>query len=215
MNSINGISTKKMIKNIQNLSNSSEEKILKTFDKINDNLDFDIIYYKSTYLKFSIIEENTIRKFKNLSKVQQSDLNYAIECAIDKEELNSNPIFYEKFKNLTHRIFNKLMSIIPPKRYLRLIRLALSMSLCLIGMPIPVFAQASTLAVKLNVLFEAVVSLSSLVIFACLSCEIIQHGIKKDVAVIWQIALKYLLIIVLLLSYKPVFRFLTEFFSDL
>lgn len=199
---------------IKMLNNSSDEFIISTFEKIDKELDVDTSFYKNIYMKISLFEMDFIRKYgkKIESKKIEFDFDENFEIAIT-EEGYSNPMFLNKLKNLTSKHFNNLLKILPNKDVLRLLRTAISLSLMMVG--IPQFAFASSFTQKVRVLEDGIKLMCSVVLFMFMAVELIQQGVKKDSAVVWQILLKYIAIIIALLSYKTIFKMIDEFFADL
>lgn len=205
------------IDRIKKLSNAPDNMILDTFDKIEKDLDLDVRNYKDIYMKVSMFEFDFMKK--NEKKINENKVEFNFdenfESAITEEQY-TNPLFIDKLKNLTAKHFNNLMKIFPNRNTMRLLRTAISLSLMMIG--IPNFAFAGTtgnFTSKVRVLENGVKLICSLVLFMFLAVELIQQGVKKDSAVVWQILLKYIAIMIALLSYKTIFKMIDEFFQDL
>lgn len=207
----------KTVDRIKKISNAPDNMILDTFDKIEKDLELDVRKYKDIYMKISLFEVDFMKK--NEKKINENKIEFNFdenfECAITEEQY-TNPLFIDKLKNLTAKHFNNLMKIFPNRNTMRLLRTAISLSLMMIG--IPNFAFAGTtgnFTAKVHVLENGVKMICSLVLFMFLAVELIQQGVKKDSAVVWQILLKYIAIIIALLSYKTIFKMIDEFFRDL
>lgn len=213
MSKFKQISFKQIFTKVNNLAKSSDEQILATFDKISSECKIDTVTYKNAYIKLSLLEFDINRKYGKTLRNSTFDLDKELEYALEKENIKYNEIFYLKLKNLVQKIFNTLLSIIPSKNYLRLFKTAFTLALCFISFPLPVFA--TTFIEKARAIEHGVKILGSVVIFMFLTCDLIQNGTKKDVAVCWQIVLKYLLILTALLSYRSVYNFIDSFFDEL
>lgn len=203
---------KQTFQRINNISKASDDIIVKTFDNIEKDLNIDTATYKNAYLRLSLIEFDFIKKYGNKTKKVQFNFDEEFELAITKEGY-TNAIFVNKLKNLTSKHFNNLIKLLPDKNVLKLLKTAITLSLLMVGMPS--FSFASSFNTKLRAIENGTKMIGSVVIFMFLTVDLIQNGVKKDSAVIWQIMLKYIAILIALLSYKTIFRLIDEFFNEI
>lgn len=203
---------KQTFEKINKISNASDDMILKTFDKIEKDLSIDTTTYKNAYLRLSLMELDFIKKYGKKTKKVEFNFDEEFECAITKEGY-TNPLFVNKLKNLTSKHFNNLMKLLPNKNVMRLLKTSITLSLLMVGMPS--FSFAGGFNTKLRAIETGTKMIGSVVIFMFLTVDLIQNGVKKDSAVIWQIMLKYIAILIALLSYKTIFRLIDEFFNEM
>ena len=203
---------KKTFERINTLANASDDVIIQTFDNIEKDLDIDMTTYKNIYLKISLIELDFIKKYGKKVKKVEFNFDEEFEIAVT-EEGYTNPVFINKLKNLTSKHFNNLLKLLPNKNAMRILKTAITLSIMMVGMPSVSFANG--FITKVGVLFDGTKLIASVVMFMFMTVDLIQNGVKKDSAVVWQIMLKYIMLMVALLSYKTIFRLIDEFFNEI